>query len=299
MSIKMAIKIGNIKLMKIKPMNIKRMKIKRMKISPPIFCLFVWMGMAAPVGGNDENVHENVSENLRGITVSSKPTITPLVELYTSEGCSSCPPADELLSSLGNANVEEFTLVPLAFHVDYWNYLGWRDPFSQSKFTKRQRFIGAINRQRSIYTPELVVAGKEVRGGGQIYALVEKYNRKPALVHIKMNLETVSPTRITADMDIDNMAQGKNAAVFLAVFENNISRNIEAGENAGRTLKHDFVVRHWSNPYRLQAGMTQKSVVLPIGKDWNKQNLGVAVVVLDSENGETLQAVSATVAALY
>ena len=100
-----------------------------------------------------------------GLTVSSADTITPLVELYTSEGCSSCPRADRYLTSLGDALDEEFQAVPLAFHVDYWNWLGWKDPFSKAQYTDRQRLIAEYNRQRSIYTPELVVAGREARGG--------------------------------------------------------------------------------------------------------------------------------------
>ena len=233
------------------------------------------------------------------LVVTSGKTITPLVELYTSEGCSSCPPADRLLSRLGNAEVESFELVPLAFHVDYWNWLGWPDPHSQAKFTDRQRKIGAINRQRSIYTPELVVAGQEARGGDRIYSLIDRYNRAPAEVSVILQLETRSPTWLQADLEIDNMSKVSGAEVYLAVYENNITREIGAGENAGRTLVYDFVVRHWSMPVEVSAGRSVHSIALPVGADWNRENLGVAAIVMDIENSDTLQAVSTDVSRLF
>ena len=233
------------------------------------------------------------------LVVSSGETITPLVELYTSEGCSSCPPADRLLSRLGNAEVESFNLVPLAFHVDYWNWLGWPDPFSQPKFTDRQRKIGAINRQRSIYTPEMVVAGQEARGGDRIYSLIDRYNRTPSAVSVTLSLETRSPTWLQADLEIDNMSEVAGAEVFVAVFENNITREIGAGENAGKTLVYDFVVRHWSAPFAVSEGQSSHSIALPVGADWNRANLGVAAIVMDRENSDTLQAVSTEVSRLF
>ena len=239
------------------------------------------------------------SQSSEPLVVTSGKTITPLVELYTSEGCSSCPPADKLLSRLGNAEIESFELVPLAFHVDYWNWLGWPDPYSQPKFTDRQRKIGAINRQRSIYTPEMVVAGREARGGDRIYSLIDRYNRTPSEVSVTLSLETRSPTWLQAELEIDNMSDVADAEVFLAVFENNITREIGAGENAGKTLVYDFVVRHWSMPFAVSDGQSSHSIALPVGADWDRANLGVAAIVMDRESSDTLQAVSTEVSRLF
>ena len=128
------------------------------------------------------------SESEIVLSKNSAPTITPLVELYTSEGCSSCPPADQFLGRLAGLLDDQFRAVPLAFHVDYWNWLGWTDPFSKEQFAERQRVVAAYNARRSIYTPELVVAGKEARGGGQIFDWITKINSTKSSVDIKLRV---------------------------------------------------------------------------------------------------------------
>ena len=238
------------------------------------------------------------------LSVESGPNIAPLVELYTSEGCSSCPPADKFLTTLGNSLGEELQAVPLAFHVDYWNWLGWKDPFSKAKFTKRQRLIADQNSQRSIYTPELVVSGKEARGGGQIYDWITKQNSTKSGVKILLNLNASSSSKITADLRVvlddgvgDKLESGHQ--VFVALYENNIVRSIKGGENKGRTLIHDYVVRYWSDPINLYQADFTKMLNLKIGDDWSTDNLGIAVVVLDAAEGTTLQALSAPIDTLF
>ena len=82
-----------------------------------------------------------------------------LLELYTSEGCDSCPPTDRWVSALATRGFAGDRVIPLAFHVDYWNYLGWKDPFAQARYTERQRFVNARVRTRTIYTPQLMLDG--------------------------------------------------------------------------------------------------------------------------------------------
>ena len=98
------------------------------------------------------------------LTVVSGQQQTAVVELYTSEGCSSCPPADQWLEALIQIPRDELDVLALAFHVDYWDYLGWKDRFGSPRHTSRQRQLGANNNQRSIYTPEFFVDGIEARG---------------------------------------------------------------------------------------------------------------------------------------
>ena len=105
------------------------------------------------------------------IVISSGDKQTAVVELYTSEGCSSCPSADRWLSRLIELPEDEGDVLALAFHVDYWDYLGWKDRFSSAAYTSRQRQLGANNLQRTIYTPEFFVNGMEARGS----------NNKPAV----------------------------------------------------------------------------------------------------------------------
>ncbi len=221
------------------------------------------------------------------VTVTSGPTITPVVELYTSEGCSSCPPADEWIAKLGTTLSEDFHAVPLAFHVDYWNRLGWPDPYSDAAYTDRQRVLALLNRQRSIYTPEFLVSGEESRGTNAVVSAIVSANEKLAPVTITYGVRS-EDNQLVADMSILNSVE--DAPLFLAVYESNIVREIGAGENRGRTLHHDFVVRHWQKVDTLKSGSYEKQHKVPVGKDWNQQNLGFAVVVFDPSNWATLQA---------
>ena len=240
------------------------------------------------------------------LSVTSHATISPVIELYTSEGCSSCPKADNFMTELGGiidrAVDQEFHAVPLAFHVDYWNRLGWIDPYSKPEFTARQREIGNINNQRSIYTPEFVVAGKESRGGTDVVERIKQSNRQMAAVVIRLNLKAADTDKLEADFTIDNRitgAAGSDALAYVAIYENDIVRKIGGGENKGRTLTHNYVVRHWSNPIRLSEGITNKTASLKIGGGWVRENLGFAVVVVNRENGETLQALNTSLDTLF
>jgi hypothetical protein len=233
------------------------------------------------------------------ISLSSAETITPLVELYTSEGCSSCPSADKFLSRLGGLLNEEFHAVPLAFHVDYWNWLGWTDPFSKQQYTDRQRVVAKLNKQRSIYTPELIVTGKESRGGGTIYDWITRRNGQHASVQIMIDVIAPSANNLQADIDIKANPSLKHAQVFVAIYENGIVREITGGENEGETLTHDFVVRHWSEPVEVNQGRLMKQVTFDIKPDWNPENIGIAIIVVDEKTGETLQALNSPLNALY
>jgi len=221
------------------------------------------------------------------VIVTSGPNITPVVELYTSEGCSSCPPADEWIAKLGDTLSPEFHAVPLAFHVDYWNRLGWPDPYSDAAYTDRQRELAILNRQRSIYTPEFLVSGEETRGTNTVVRAIASANETPAPVTITYGVRSEG-SNLVADMSILNPVEG--APLYVVVYESNIVREIGAGENRGRTLHHDFVVRHWQKVDTLKSGSYEKQHHVPLGEDWNQENLGFAAMVFDPENGATLQA---------
>lgn len=232
------------------------------------------------------------------VVVSSAETVTPMVELYTSEGCSSCPPADRFLAKLGTLIDRDFRAVPLAFHVDYWNRLGWPDPFSSSRYTERQRLVAYRNRQSSIYTPELVVSGREARNGAWIFDRIRELNDTPASMHIQLEVDREDPDRIRAEIVFGNDA-GREALGYVAIYENGIIREIGGGENRGATLYHEFVVRYWSEPYTVDIGESSTRLEVDIGADWGRKNLGMAVVAVDPGDGATLQAVRTPLDALY
>jgi hypothetical protein len=166
----------------------------------------------------------------------SGPQQTALVELYTSEGCSSCPPAETWMSRLQGDPGLWKKFVPIAFHVDYWDRLGWRDRFSSRQWTERQGRYAALWQSESVYTPAVILNGKELRNWSGINLAVP--NEKPAGVLVA---KTSDGRNFTIEFRPPNGAAG-NWDVHLALLGSGISSRIGAGENSGRNLQHDFVV---------------------------------------------------------
>ena len=223
-----------------------------------------------------------------------------LLELYTSEGCSSCPPADKWLSQLSGKGIDTDKLVPLSLHVDYWNYIGWRDPYSSSQYTARQREQGQRNRLRSIYTPQMVLNGQDYRGWRRqaISRKLEETNSLTAAANLTLtwseqqsgNDQSLS-IKLNANLNPPNGAN--QPVVNLVLFENNLISHVDAGENDGRSLKHDYVVRRLLKyPFATGRDHVERQVSLPINKDWNREQLGLALFVQDSQNGDILQAMA-------
>lgn len=229
--------------------------------------------------------------------VKSPAHTVALVELYTSEGCSSCPPADRWLSGLRTSFGAD-QLVPLALHVDYWNYLGWSDPFSQAQFSARQREIARWNRLRTIYTPQVTLQGEDYRGwgwgGGRFADAMRAINQRPARAELNLSFG-VSQDIVTLILKggVSDAGARPAAQVFLALYEDQLSTRVPAGENAGRTLRHDHVVRVWLGPFQVGGdGRIDLSRALAFDKDWNPAQFGAAAFVQDARSGDVLQAVA-------
>jgi hypothetical protein len=178
-------------------------------------------------------------------------TVT-LLELYTSEGCSSCPPADRFLSGLRAAGFSADQVAPLSLHVDYWNRIGWQDPFSRKEFTARQQLLSSLGGSTFNYTPEFFVNGRELRQWSTALGdMVKRTNARPARAAIAVSLVRGAP------MAIELTVAGKGppgSLLQVAVHQNNLDSVVTRGENGGRTLHHDYVVRRWFDPVRLDAG---------------------------------------------
>lgn len=212
-------------------------------------------------------------------TATSPATRTSLLELYTSEGCNSCPPADRWLSQLP----PDSGVVPLAFHVDYWDRLGWKDPFAQAVFSQRQRDRNAG--LGWVYTPQVMLDGRDYRDWHRSAAPDVK--SVPARVSLAMRL-TQSDDSLLAQLNsrFASTVDSQRAQLYLALYENRLTSQVAAGENARRTLHHDYVVRALAGPlgpvarhrFRLQS-------------DWKAADLGVAAFMLDAR-GDTLQALA-------
>lgn len=160
-----------------------------------------------------------------------------VIELFTSQGCSSCPPADRLLDQLAARGSGDPELAPLAFHVDYWDDLGWPDPFASPAWTERQRQYAAALRDRSVYTPELVVGGKAGMVGSNAVAVTAAIARadRPALLPANAAWKD-GAVEITATAPA-------GADVLVALWEDGTKTSVPRGENAGETLRGDRVVR--------------------------------------------------------
>lgn len=160
---------------------------------------------------------------------------TTLLELYTSEGCSSCPPAEERLSGLTDSPGLWDRFVPVAFHVDYWDYLGWRDPWGTAGFSDRQRTYARLWRSDTIYTPGFVLNGKEY---GDWLRLVLPATSSP---HVGVLTATLIDTNRWRVSFAPAGSTGDYEA-YAALLVNGVASDVKAGENRGRRLHHDFVV---------------------------------------------------------
>ncbi len=213
-----------------------------------------------------------------------------LIELYTSQGCSSCPPAEEWLGDLEKSGITSDRAVPLALHVDYWDYIGWKDQFAQKYFTKRQYQYRKTNHSASVYTPQIMFNGDDVRRITLNNSLTE-LRRKNAAVAFNLEAETLNSNRLKLALDFDRIDPiAKNSRVVVVLAENNLVGNIEKGENAGRTLKHNHVVRLWKDIGQIRPRFALELAINPI---WNRDNLEVVVIVetADMQTQQALQLV--------
>ena len=226
--------------------------------------------------------------------VRSGPNTAALVELYTSEGCSSCPPADRQLSRLRQALDPAAEVVPLALHVGYWDYIGWKDPYSQAAFGKRQNWLVHANQQKTVYTPQFFVGGTELRSWrGGLRDKVRQVNALPAAAAIRVRASIAPNGALALNAEATSRTGAEPVALYLALAESGLASKVTRGENSGVTLAHDHVVREWIGPVRLIGGAArvQRDITLPAA--WNRARLEVVAFVQDGRTGSVLQAVSA------
>ena len=224
----------------------------------------------------------------------SGPKTAALVELYTSEGCSSCPPADQQLRRLRQALDPAAEVVPLALHVGYWDYIGWKDPYAQAAFGERQSWLVRANQRRTVYTPQFFVSGSELRSWqGALRNRVRQLNALPAAAAIRVQASITPNGALALNAEATARTGAESAALYLALAESGIVSKVTHGENSGATLAHDHVVREWIGPVRLTGGAArvQREIALPPA--WSRARLEVAAFVQDERTGSVLQAVSA------
>src|SRR5678815_2992355 len=200
-----------------------------------------------------------------------------LIELFTSEGCSSCPAADEVLEEIQKKYIGKNVLIA-GYHVDYWDKLGWKDVFSDASFTQRQEYYSNIFHLNSIYTPQVVVNGKKEFIGSNksklISSIEEQLNERPA-VSIKLNVVQNTKGKIGVHYSAEG-ADAKKEQAILVLIQKMATNEIRKGENKGRTLHHINIVR---NIFYLPPKGKTTNFTLPTG--FSKEDFFVAGFVQD------------------
>jgi hypothetical protein len=224
-----------------------------------------------------------------------------LVELFTSEGCSSCPPADALLSRLGRTQpVRGAAIIVLEEHVDYWDRLGWKDPFSSEAATTRQNEYGEAFGRSQVYTPQMIVDGRtEFVGSSDTDALrairTASQMPKPA---VQLSWEKDDTLVIHIEpMNITGKRDGQQ--IFLVVAEDMLHSDVKRGENAGRALEHDGVVRQLLPLGKIDAAPAgfSSSVAVHSAREWSRANLRAVVFVQEPHSRHVLAAAAIPFAA--
>ncbi|SRR6266852_9342493 len=211
----------------------------------------------------------NGKESHRG----SSPVI---VELFTSQGCSSCPSADDLVHKLA---AEQSVVIPLAFHVDYWNHLGWSDPFSSKSWTQRQMMYVNTFHLAGAYTPEAVVnGGAEMVGSDErkLRARIAEESTRAAEANVGLSA-SADGVHVTAT------SRHPHVDLVLAIVEDGNLTPVARGENSGRSLRNDFVVRSVRRVGSLDKGPVDAEVPLQLDASWKRHPLRAVAFVQDRE----------------
>ena len=205
-----------------------------------------------------------------------EPARRVVVELFTSEGCSSCPPADRLLSALGEAG----EVIPLSFHVDYWNSLGWQDPFSDALWSRRQRHYAQVFGTNRSYTPMMVINGVvDVVGSQQdrVREQIDHYQSTPYDAKLVVQA-VVRDGWIEAHIELTPHARlNRGLELLILTYEKDLVTRVKRGENARRTLRHDYVVRAAQQVSAPRDGIVTEK--WRIDDSWDEEELGVAVLL--------------------
>ncbi len=232
----------------------------------------------------------SLAETPQVFTAVSPSNRVALLELYTSEGCSSCPPADRFMSRLKNSDISDQQLIPLSFHVTYWDYIGWRDRFADARYDDRQRKQAMLNASRTVYTPQFMINGKDYRHYRSLDNDVQRISAEAAAYQLR--LTAIAQTdAVSVELNIRRLLENNDKAVaYMALYENNLTSEVTDGENEGERLRHDYVVRELKGPYLLEQGLAEFKAAFA-RRDYKIEDSGIVAFVQKPSSSEVLQAV--------
>ncbi|MEM7551393.1 MAG: DUF1223 domain-containing protein [Bacteroidota bacterium] len=234
------------------------------------------------------NSKSDKSDNKIQFNETTETEYPVIVELFTSQGCSSCPSADKVLKEIvDNTETNGKPIYGLSFHVSYWNYLGWKDPYSKESFTDRQHTYGAFMRARSIYTPQMIVNGIDQFVGSsrsQAFHNIKKHLAIPKPDKVLISNVQIEDRKAIINFSIDSELE--KSLINFALVERNLKNYVPRGENSGRELSHDNVVRNFETRGFSESG----KVELDIPKDLVLANSSIVVYTQNPLNYTVLGA---------
>jgi hypothetical protein len=223
-----------------------------------------------------------------------------LVELFTSEGCSSCPPADTFLQKLDGQPISGAELIVLSEHVDYWNHNGWKDPYSSSAFTERQNSYSTRFHLDSIHTPQMVVDGSHQFSGGDAKEAQKAITESLGVTKIPVRISEVSSDggRLRAHLEtgpLDSSYHVQSVEIYVAVALNHAESQVLRGENANRRLTHTAVVKKLSKVGKIKVGeQFAHDVELKLDSGTDLHNMRVVAFLQDAASGKIVGATMKT-----
>lgn len=228
---------------------------------------------------------------------SSDQPVPVLVELFTAEGCSTCPPADKLLEAMiASQPASGAIIVGLGEHVDYWDRLGWKDRFSSAAFTKRQQLYAERLKEENVYTPQMVVDGQTAFVGSDVEAARRAIERAAAAPHgvVRLQIESSLANRVTVSVTVSGLsAKDDRADVIVALIEDGLRSDVKRGENKGRTLTHAAVVREMTTAGEGSDESTAVRAELKIDQEWRRERMRVVTFVQERKSRRVLATASA------
>jgi len=255
--------------------------------------VFALISIAAILGVS-LSAHNQVGQTQRPMAGTKPMSTAPvvIVELFTSEGCSSCPPADQLLMKLSEQqSIHGAQVVALEEHVDYWNHLGWRDPFSAAEFSRRQEQYASVFHNDGVYTPQMIVDGQAEFTGSQARKALEAIERSAGMPKVNVEVSPVAGDAGNASAFDLRVAKAAGSAgtqkleLWLAVTETGLHSDVKAGENSGETLQHAAVVRALQKVADLQGGSALTKRVTPVVKsEWKRERLSLVAFVVERDS---------------
>lgn len=234
----------------------------------------------------DKQIKSSKEEKAKTAPAKNKTPV--LVELFTSEGCATCPPADRNLAVLEREQPSaDAEIITLALHVDYWNGLGWTDEFSSPLYSQRQQIYGQKFQISQIYTPQMVVDGVKQFVGSNLEEAQKAINDSARTQKAKVEL---SFSNDKLKVKISDVPKHENAAIFVAIAEDDISTEVKKGENGGRTLQHTSVVRSLKPIGRVLTGENnfEMEIQIEIEPKWKPENLKIVAFLQENQSRRIL-----------